>query len=59
MLWAWGEELRVHQVGEQGAVRGQVSDVWLHRSGEQEAEWGQALGQGAQPPYVTGHEWLH
>jgi len=46
-------------VGEQGAVWGQESDVWLHRSGEQEAEWGQALGEGAQPPYATGHEWLH
>ena len=59
VFWAWGEEMRVQQVGGQEAEWGQVADVWSHQSGEQRAEWGQALGEGAQPPYVTGHEWLH
>jgi len=44
VFWAWGEELRVHQVGEQGAEWGQVVGVWSHQSGEQEAEWGQVVG---------------
>jgi len=57
--WAWGEAVRVHQVGGQGAEWEQVVDVWSHQSEGQEAEWGPALEEGAQSPYVTGHEWLH
>jgi len=49
--------VRVCQPEEQLAAWGQGLDVWLHQSGELEAEWGRALGGVGQTPYVTGHEW--